>query len=654
MYQTRLFLTALLAALLVAPWSVADEIPNYREHIRPLFRKRCVSCHGRTNKRGNLDLSTYAGILGSSDSGKIVRSGDADDSLLYLLVTHLEEPAMPPEGEPLDESECRVIKRWIDAGVPESKSDAANRDLEAEEAVMPSTPEEVGMPAPLSNQAAAKVFRPRRSNPITALTVERDVVARGGQQQVILQKLDSGELIDVLPFPEGEVFDITFSDDGTQLIAAGGRHAEQGTVVRWDLASGERLAEYGDALDTLMAVDLSPNGAVLVFGGPQRSLVGVQVNTGQQMYELSKHTDWIMDVAIDPLGIVFVSTDRSGNVFAWELETGNPLHTLRGHRGAVHAVDWLPSGEQCVTVGEDGSLRVWDLHRGQTVKHWVADPKGVLDLAVTKDKLWTVGREGTVVAWSLDGERLHTATLESLPLKIAATADQTVVGDWRGDVLAWPRNGAAPKPLRLPSEQTTPDLNILSLPIRRSPLFLQTTSLPTVAAKPNPKPAHGTPDDAVAESSDAFAQLRQRLDRERTAYEKIEEETRNAELQLADTESSSATLRTLVSDLVQHQARLEDADPQLRRLQVLVSLTLEEAEKVATPEGSNASVANGDGQLESWNRLHEQLTQLKTDGLWSAQTGNGSDNPWLKLERRILAGRLKCQILLNKDASSRP
>src|SRR5215213_4426301 len=103
----------------------ADDKVTYQDHVLPLFRNSCLNCHNPDKKKAGLDLSNYAGVIAGGGTGKAVEPGDPDASLLFRLVTHAEEPTMPPKGDKLPEKDLDTIKRWIAGGVLETSGSTA-------------------------------------------------------------------------------------------------------------------------------------------------------------------------------------------------------------------------------------------------------------------------------------------------------------------------------------------------------------------------------------------------------------------------------------------------------------------------------------------------------------------------------------------------
>ena len=71
---------------------------TFDEHVKPIFRQHCLTCHNQSDKRGGLAIDSYGALLEGGGSGDIVYDdGDIDASRLWQLVNHDDTPVMPPE-----------------------------------------------------------------------------------------------------------------------------------------------------------------------------------------------------------------------------------------------------------------------------------------------------------------------------------------------------------------------------------------------------------------------------------------------------------------------------------------------------------------------------------------------------------------------------
>lgn len=95
----------------------------FERRIRPILVEHCLECHGEDPEvmKGNLDLSTAAGVLAGGDSGPSVVPGDPDASPLHLAVTYADkEFAMPPRGR-MPAAAIEDLRRWIEMGAPDPR-----------------------------------------------------------------------------------------------------------------------------------------------------------------------------------------------------------------------------------------------------------------------------------------------------------------------------------------------------------------------------------------------------------------------------------------------------------------------------------------------------------------------------------------------------
>ena len=112
-YRGVLFL--LLISGLASPIDhgvAADEpAPVFEAEIRPVMQRKCGKCHSDRIRKGDLDLSSMAGLRRGGESGEPSIGETLDESLLWAYVDGGE---MPPEGEPqLTKAELKLLERWI-------------------------------------------------------------------------------------------------------------------------------------------------------------------------------------------------------------------------------------------------------------------------------------------------------------------------------------------------------------------------------------------------------------------------------------------------------------------------------------------------------------------------------------------------------------
>ena len=77
-----------------------------------------MKCHGGDKIRGDLDLTTRAGLLKGGEEGPSVIPGKAGESFLMTVLRHEEEPLMPAKADKLSPDALKKIADWINLGAP--------------------------------------------------------------------------------------------------------------------------------------------------------------------------------------------------------------------------------------------------------------------------------------------------------------------------------------------------------------------------------------------------------------------------------------------------------------------------------------------------------------------------------------------------------
>ncbi|MCS7466083.1 hypothetical protein NZK35_05270 [Stieleria sp. ICT_E10.1] len=440
----RLFLLTLILPVSL-PANAEEKKPpviTFDDHVRPIFAQACASCHNPDKKSADLDLTNYSALMQGGASGEVIEPGDASASYLYALVTHQDEPSMPPESPKIADEKIETLRKWIDGGVLEnagSSAKAAKKKKFDLALAAPSTarPETVPLPARLSLQPV--LFTPDRTA-IDALATSpwAPLAAVSSQKQVLLYHTETLELLGVLPFPEGTPRVLKFSRNGRLLLCGGGVAGASGRVVVWDIPSGRRIIEIGDELDEVLAADISSDQTLIALGGPQRVVRIYATETGQLLHEIRKHTDWITALEFSPDSVLLATGDRNGGLQVWEGWTGREYLTLKGHTAAVTSVSWRSDSNLLASSSEDSTIRLWEMENGGAVKNWGAHGGGALSVEFTRDgRLFSCGRDRTPKTWDQNGtQQLAFEAFGDLALE-ATYCDEThraISGDFSGEI----------------------------------------------------------------------------------------------------------------------------------------------------------------------------------------------------------------------------
>jgi len=91
---------------------------EFNRDIRPVLSDKCYTCHGPGTQLGGLRFDREEAAKQALRTGHTaIVPGDAGASELLRRVTSTDPKVrMPQRGEPLDEREVALLRRWIEQG----------------------------------------------------------------------------------------------------------------------------------------------------------------------------------------------------------------------------------------------------------------------------------------------------------------------------------------------------------------------------------------------------------------------------------------------------------------------------------------------------------------------------------------------------------
>ncbi len=411
-YRTCAWIVLIGAIHFASAMSVrAEDRITYLDHVRPIFASNCLSCHNPDKREAGLDLSNYRGAMAGGSSGKVLAPGNANSSRLFLLISHQEEPAMPPNQAPIANDSLELVRDWITQGCRDTKDSAAQTPKQSTVAFEFDSADQAAVTTAYPHAFRKRPFVPSaQRGAINALTVHPGVdwVALAGQNQVLAYDVRNLELLGVLPFKNGMPRVVRFSRSGRLLLAAGGVGATSGDVRLWNAETGEFVGTFGEAYDEVLAADLDASQQRIASGGPAGVVKVHATRSGELLNRNEKHTDWITAVAYSPDGILLATADRAGGLFVWEAESHAEFYMLKGHATAITDMSWRADSNVLATCDESGHVFLWEMHGGKEIKRWKAHEGGALCVAFARDgRIVTGGRDRYVRWWDGNGGKLR-------------------------------------------------------------------------------------------------------------------------------------------------------------------------------------------------------------------------------------------------------
>jgi len=598
---------------------------NFVEHVLPIFRQHCLQCHNANDAEAGLAIDSYGALMEGGGSGDVVSAGDAMSSRLFLVMTHDEEPAMPPNQDPIPAEQLDIIKRWIEGGLLENSGSKAKKrkgpslsfsmseDGKPEQIIMP---ESVWRVPVVSSQRAAAA---------TAIAASpwAPLVAVAGQRQVSLYHTESNDLLGVLPYPEGIPQVLRFNRDGGYLLVAGGTHSSMGTASLYDIRTGSRLMSVGDELDVVFGADINDSMTRVALGGPQKMVRIFDTDSGEAVFELKKHTDWVYCVDYSPDGVLVASGDRAGGLHVWEAETGRLYLDLIGHKGAVRSLIWRADSNVLLSASEDGTVKMWEMTAGNQLKSFNAHSGGVTGIAMAQDgKIVTSGKDKTVKVWNADGSAVATMPAFDEPaLEVAITHDSSRVigGDWNGRTLIW--QIADPK---------------LAAELSANP--------PTLSEQVAQQTSHlGQLTDKKAKVSERYQAGKQLIATYLENQKTIEEQISQAKVAMKSAQDGKVSSENKIKSI---QSMVESTQQKVKELQQKVSQLDQQMASVAANQASiqqqmNEAASRKKFQEEASEKIKQSVSQNVTE---QEKLKNGIASEFAMLSKQETELRAKLQL----------
>src|SRR5690606_18419904 len=136
----------------------------------------------------------------------------------------------------------------------------------------------------------------------------------------------------------------------------GGSPGRLGEVQIWDVEKRQLLLSLPVTHDTCYGGSWSPDGKLVAFGCPDKTIRGIEADTGKQVLFNGAHEDWVLDTVFSVKGDHVVSVSRDMSMKLVNVETQRFIDNITSItpgalKGGLHAVDRHPTKDELLIGG---------------------------------------------------------------------------------------------------------------------------------------------------------------------------------------------------------------------------------------------------------------------------------------------------------------
>jgi WD40 repeat protein len=251
------------------------------------------------------------------------------------------------------------------------------------------------------------------------------LAASDADQQIIVWDVKSGERR--LELSAGPVSSVTFSPDGTQLVAVPKWGSE---ISLWEVSTGSWIRTFRSRDPTVIAAAFNIDGSELSAVGVHKTLNVWDVDSGDEIRTLNSSHGAVHSATFSPDGTLLATIDNNDRLTISDIEIGERVRVLPGLVAYEAKVVFSPDGTQ-IFVSKGQTIKRWDVSTNDTAKEFTGHAARVVSLAVTPDAahLAAGASDQTLGLWRLDdSEHLGSLFATAAGAWILTTPDGRVTG----------------------------------------------------------------------------------------------------------------------------------------------------------------------------------------------------------------------------------
>lgn len=257
------------------------------------------------------------------------------------------------------------------------------------------------------------------------------------QDGAVIDAGNAFELEELTRLGRGEVFDVQFSPDGSQVIVGSSIGVWIYDATELDTVTEPTLVSTGGEAEITL---VNPDGSGMIAVAKDDILkiwldgeVALEIDTDR----------YLVSMAFSPDGSVLATGHNNDSIRLWFDFDDDPI-LLEGHSSDPNDLAFSPDGSILASGSDDDTVRLWDVVEGVELAVIEADVDiNVLEFMPDGSTIVTGDDNGVLSAWdAVSGELLiafEEASHKQAIISMAVSPDGTLVatGSWDNDIRVW-------------------------------------------------------------------------------------------------------------------------------------------------------------------------------------------------------------------------
>jgi WD40 repeat protein len=341
------------------------DIEHFVRRLRTVLVAGAGEINGQTVPRVHRSFSDFVTSAGAE--GFRVDTISADGELAIRCLGQLDRLWELPEQLKLEMPAQYAVSHWSShlARVVGLKVEEVDNDSisipDAENIVLD---QKKHTSAPVATE---KPGRPEGG--LFCITVSQDgthIVSTWGQSIRLRDTQTGNDIVPPMLGHEDHVYFVAFSPDGKHIVSASDDH----TICVWNSETGDMaLGPMKGHTELVYSAVFSPDGRHIVSASGDKTICIWNSDTGDMVLgPLQGHTGSVRSAVFSPDRRLIVSASGDKTICIWNSDTGNMvLGPLEGHTHPVEFAVFSADGQHIVSCSNKGAILVWDSQTGERV-----------------------------------------------------------------------------------------------------------------------------------------------------------------------------------------------------------------------------------------------------------------------------------------------